>query len=394
MHPLAARLAAALALAIAVALAPATAGDAQAKRLTHAATGFSASAPADFAVHFQRRGGSYVIASRRRGVALTYQRVRTSRSPLAAGELLTRLADTEATSRRAGEDVFRAVLGTDQVLRVRRSGRRTLTVVRFSLEAWSSRRALLTRIRRSIRGGRAASLPAGPSQAPQSPDSGSGGRVLFRGDFESSTFAGWYVQSLRSRARVFAGGAAASGHAARFEVHDGDEEPDTGSERSEISLSGPDFREGQELYFRDMIRIPRGSSIGGSWQIINQLHEHDWGGSPGIAVFLEPGPSIAIGAGDGSPTFLERAALDFDRWHDLVYRVKLSRDPGTGFVEVWLDGVPLELANGRQRIYGQTIQAERAYLKAGIYRGRSHDGTSVVEHDNIVVGTTLAAVAD
>jgi hypothetical protein len=169
-------------------------------------------------------------------------------------------------------------------------------------------------------------------------------------------------------------------------------EPDTGSERSEISLSGQDLHENQDLYVRDALRIPRGSAIGDSWLIVNQLHESDWGGSPGIAVFVDAGPSIEIGSGDGSRRFLERTPLQYDRWHDLVYRVNLSRDPAAGFVEAWLDGAPLTLANGQTRMYGKTIQAARAYLKAGIYRGRSHGGTTVVEHDEIAIGTTLDAV--
>ena len=62
-----------------------------------------------------------------------------------------------------------------------------------------------------------------------------------------------------------------------------------------------------------------------------------------------------------------------------------------GFVEVWLDGAQLTLANGEKRIYGKTIQAARAYLKAGIYRGGSNDGHTIVEHDDIAVATTFDA---
>jgi len=72
--------------------------------------------------------------------------------------------------------------------------------------------------------------------------------------------------------------------------------------------------------------------------------------------------------------------------------VNLSQNPSTGFVEVWLDGAQQILANGQTRMYGETIQAAQAYLKAGIYRSKSSTGTSIVEHDAIVVGTSLAAV--
>lgn len=213
--------------------------------------------------------------------------------------------------------------------------------------------------------------------------------ILFRGDFESG-FSGWHVQSISSRANLLSSGAFQGSGAARFEVQTGDVEPETGSPRSEVS--GPTFNEGQDLYFRDAIRIPGASSYDGPWQIIQQLHEEDWDGSPGIAVFLDEDDALRIGSGDGDITFWESKGLSRDRWHDLVYRVYLSQDEGSGFVEVWLNGVQQRLENGATRAYGRTIQTPQTYLKAGIYRSRSSSGTSLVEHDAIVVGTSLAAV--
>ena len=216
-----------------------------------------------------------------------------------------------------------------------------------------------------------------------------GDSSLFRGDFEAG-FNDWYVQSIPSRATLFSAGVFQGSNAARFEVRDGDIEPDTGSERSEVS--GPTFDEGQDIYVRDAIRVPGATSFQGSWQIIQQLHETDWGGSPGIAVFLSSSRVLQLGAGAGSPTHWRSDQLQADRWYDLVYRIKLSRDPGVGFVEVWLDGVQQTLLNGQIRSYGQTIQTAHTYLKAGIYRARSSTGTSLVEHDNIVIGTSLGTV--
>jgi Polysaccharide lyase len=203
-------------------------------------------------------------------------------------------------------------------------------------------------------------------------------------------FNGWYVQSLDGRATTSASDPFEGSGAARFEVRDGDVEPDTGSERSEVS--GPTFNEGEDLYIRDAIRIPSTNTYSVPWQIVQQLHEEDWGGSPGIAVFLEAGPILRIGGGDGSPRFWQSGVLEMDSWHDLIYRVMLSRDPNVGFVEVWLDGVQQTLLNGQLRAYGETIQAPQTYLKAGIYRSKSSTGTSIVEHDSIVIGTSLAAV--
>jgi polysaccharide lyase-like protein len=214
--------------------------------------------------------------------------------------------------------------------------------------------------------------------------------ILFRGDFDAG-FDRWHVQSLSYRASLLSSGALQGSQAARFEVQSGDVEPETGSQRSEVS--GPTFDEGQDLYIRDAIRLPSSNTYSAPWQILQQLHEEDWGGSPGMAVMLDNNRSLSLGAGDSSNTFWESAPLAADRWYDLIYRVNLSQDPGVGFVEVWLDGAQQSLENGQKRLYGQTIQAAQTYLKAGIYRSKSSSGTSVVEHDAILVGTSYAAVA-
>ncbi|MBS1863412.1 MAG: heparin lyase I family protein [Actinobacteria bacterium] len=228
------------------------------------------------------------------------------------------------------------------------------------------------------------SEPVAPLPAP-APE----GKVIFEGLFDGS-FSGWYVQSLSYRATINSAHPYEGSAAGRFEVQPGDVEPDTGSQRSEVT--GPTFHEGEDIYVRDDIRVPVGYTFQGPWQLIDQLHEKPWSGSPGIATFLDSNRSISFGAGDGSPTYWRGPQLEQERWYDLVYRVNLERNPSEGFVELWLDGVQQTLLNGQIRMYGETIQTAETYLKAGIYRSISSTGVSIVEHDNIVVGTSLAAV--
>jgi hypothetical protein len=258
--------------------------------------------------------------------------------------------------------------------------RTALGVARVVLKRDKARRARASRRHRQSTEGTRFTASASPAENPE---------VLFRGDFDSG-FGNWHVQSLPDRISLFSSGAFQGSQAARFEVQSGDVEPDTGSQRSEVS--GPTFKEGEDLYIRDAIRVPSGNTFSAPWQIIQQLHEGDWNGSPGLAVFLDNGHALELGAGDGSPTFWRGPTLRSDRWYDLVYRVELSQDSSTGFVEVWLDGAQQSLANGQARIYGQTMQTPETYLKAGIYRSKSSTGTSVVEHDAIVVGTSYSAV--
>ena len=244
----------------------------------------------------------------------------------------------------------------------------------------------LARIRRRSAHRRAAAIKDGvavTSKVAENPE------VLFRGDFDEG-FKAWHLQSLSERASLVSAGAFQGADAARFEVRDGDVEPETGSQRSEVS--GPTFDEGEDLYIRDAIRVPSGNTYDGPWQIIQQLHEEDWDGSPGVAVFLDSERTLTLGPGDSSRTFWHSTPLQSNRWYDLVYRVNLSQSSSAGFVEVWFDGAQQSLANGQTRIYGQTMQTAETYLKAGIYRSKSSSGTSIVEHDAIVVGTSYDAV--
>jgi hypothetical protein len=232
-----------------------------------------------------------------------------------------------------------------------------------------------------------APAPEEPAPAPAPEEQTSS--LLFSSGFDGS-FKGWYLQCLSGRSAIVSGSAFQGSANARFEVREGDVEPDTGSNRCEVS--GPTYDEGEDIYVRDAIRIPSAATYNGSWQIIQQLHETEWGGSPGIAVFLNAEHALTIGAGDGSPTFWKSTKLQTNHWYELIYRVNLSQSSSSGFVEVWLDGSQQKLLNGTTRSYGQTIQTKHTYLKAGIYRGKSSTGVSMIEHDGIAIGTSLSSV--
>jgi len=228
--------------------------------------------------------------------------------------------------------------------------------------------------------------PVPPATTPQEPP----GQLLFGSNFDSG-FGPWIdVQALPTRATISTAHPFAGSGAGRFEVQPGDIEPGTGDQRSEVS--GPEFNDGENIYVRDEIRVPVGYTFQGPWQLINQLHEEDWSGSPGIATFLDSNRRIRFGAGDGFPSYWQGPQLEPERWYELVYRVNLSQDPSQGFVEVWFDGVQQVLSNGSTRMYGETIQTSQTYIKAGIYRSKESTGVTVIEHDNIAVGTGRGAV--
>jgi Polysaccharide lyase len=231
--------------------------------------------------------------------------------------------------------------------------------------------------------------PAAPAPVGSPAPAPGNGSIIWNNNFEGG-WNGSYVQSLVGRATISTAHPYEGSGAARFEVRPGDVEPDTGSERSEVV--GPTFNEGQEIYIRDAIRLPASYTYQGSWELINQLHEAYWGGPPGVATMLDSNRRIDLQPGSGDFVFWRGPQLELERWYDLVYRIKLSQDPSQGFVEVWLDGVHQTMANGQTQMFQQTMQAAQTYFKAGIYRCGGSTGISVIEDDDIVIGTSLEAV--
>jgi len=209
------------------------------------------------------------------------------------------------------------------------------------------------------------------------------GKVVFASEFETQGFPEWYVQALPNRARIVHGSPYEGRANARFEVRPGDVEPDTGSQRAEVS--GPTFHEGEDLYVRTAFRVPPGNTFRGPWQLIQQFHDESDSGSPGTAVFLTSDQRVRVGAGDSSQIDWTSKPLQTNRWYELVYRVNFSRDPSVGFVEVWFDGSRQRLGNGRYRDYGATMHLSEAYLKTGIYRSQYSTGVSLIEDDSVVV---------
>ena len=93
--------------------------------------------------------------------------------------------------------------------------------------------------------------------------------TLDRGDFETADLSQWRErQCLPERVSVGSGRPDAfdGSHRARLEVRDGDEEPQTGSERCE--LVGPSLPHDEERWYRQAIYIPSSADppdIGPIW---------------------------------------------------------------------------------------------------------------------------------
>ncbi len=209
--------------------------------------------------------------------------------------------------------------------------------------------------------------------------------MLFDSDF--SSFAGWYVQAIKTpepRATIVNG-------AGRFEVRPGDVEPDTGSQRAEVTLANPKFYEGAEVWVYDKVRWSTADTANPGWEVVDQFHDGSAisgdpsaNGSPPIAL-MRYGQQIRICNGKGSPVYWTGPTVERGRWYELVYRIKFSKTAGE--VEAFWNGVPVA------HFKGQTMNSEYTYMKAGVYRAKETlTGVSVVEHDEIGVATSLGAL--
>lgn len=192
------------------------------------------------------------------------------------------------------------------------------------------------------------------------------------------------MQALPGRVTVVDDPVAEGGHAGRFEVRGGDEEPETGDARAEV-VSGEEFEEGDVRYFRMLSRVE--SWDYGDWGIVWQIHD-DSEGTPPLSLQLEEDgstPMLWLGPGDGDDVYWE-APLPVGEWFEVAIRVVFARQ---GSVEVWLNGEPqtmLDADRGTAFDPTDTLGAAPSYDKLGIYRSPDTTETAVVYHDGYWIG--------
>jgi hypothetical protein len=210
---------------------------------------------------------------------------------------------------------------------------------------------------------------------------------FFAADFESGDLSQWgYVQALPDRAAVVDDPVAQGAYAGRFEVEEGDEEPDTGSQRAEVR-SGLEYEEGDVRYFRVLSRVE--SWDYDHWGIVWQIHDQSVD-SPPLSLQLRDegsGPTLWLGHGDGESEYWEAPLPGEDEWFEVVVRAEIGDE---GSVRVWLDGEEQTMLNGDDSVDGiDTLGDGPGYDKLGIYRSSEASDTAVVYHDDYRVTDEL-----
>jgi hypothetical protein len=244
------------------------------------------------------------------------------------------------------------------------------------------------------------------------------GEIIFSGDFETGDLSQWaYVErcatdriTIYSTANMPAGAPAPrqGQYAARFHVLDTDVSPCTSTENPRAEVETPEtlFKPGDDrweawsMYLPATLPAPLRNQ---GWFVFQEDYGAPWDGSPSIGWNLDlvNNPKrFRIDRGDqyghdqpGTSTMILGHWVDF-----LVHKKFANTANGGGFVEVWIDGMPMTFnASGCTnctRLMMQTMHTTQKsvgfYLST--YRERGFFSSFDVYYDAVRIGTTRAAV--
>ncbi len=203
---------------------------------------------------------------------------------------------------------------------------------------------------------------------------------FFNGNFETGDLSQWaYVQAIPGRVTAVKSPVSQGTYAGRFEVKEGDKEPDTGSQRAEV-WSGEEFEGSDIRYFRILSRVD--SWDFGHWGMIWKALDQS-GGSPPLSLQIYANgstPMLWLGHGSGSADYWEAPLPELGNWFEVVIRVEFG---AKGSLKVWLNGEPQEMLN-EELTFDEidTLGKAPSEDKLGLYRSSSSEGTAVVYHDD------------
>jgi hypothetical protein len=166
----------------------------------------------------------------------------------------------------------------------------------------------------------------------------------------------------------------------------------SGGKRSELLPKVPEFQNGTTMFFGYNGVLADDFPVDAdAFQIIMQWHQAGDEGSPPVALHVRQG-QIILSGGDNQ----EHANYDVPvgparpgQQLNLVVRIAFSDNPQQGSLDVWSGGQHVVTDYHPE---SGTAYDQYNYLKVGMYRDPSLDGTARVTMNNVVVGTDLASV--
>ncbi len=258
-------------------------------------------------------------------------------------------------------------------------------------------RAPLTAAQVAAHHGRGRGSTAVPQPAPAP-----AGSPLWDGDFDHDGFGPYDLvqEAAEDRVTLVTAPVLRGGFAAKLTTYDGDT---LGGSNPRAQLnSAPQHFPGQERYVGWSTFFPADfPTIAGAdaFFVFFQFHGAPYSGSPPLGWGFAP---------DGRIELRRNQQYGYDRvwsmpmvkgrWVSFVAHVNWSKDQRAGFVELWVDGVRQTFpANGRQRLYSQTVMSDQDegvktiptnYRRKGII-----PGPVTLYHDEVKVGSSYGDVA-
>ena len=220
--------------------------------------------------------------------------------------------------------------------------------------------------------------------------------MQFRGDFDTGNTSQWDLETASNYSLRVADGGAGHRTAGRFEVRDGDNPVDSG-ERSEAKPpDSTDVSDGDERWYSFSMMFDKSFPVPADgwcdpmqWHPANSDHSAAEG-SPALNLQCGNDGDDKLYLQVGDKELMPIGSLDRGVWHRYLLHVKFSNDPGTAFEEVHRDG---QLVLPRTSPKSANMNSPKAYLKIGMYRKGTNDGSMVVWHDDMAVYTSAPTLS-
>jgi hypothetical protein len=200
--------------------------------------------------------------------------------------------------------------------------------------------------------------------------------------------------------------------AAKLELWDSDKNcggSSSTSIRTQV-MSPMVMKNGAEYWVTESVYFPTDFPVVQDyWFMFTELYNPLGGGIPAVAFYVNKSGTVLRFAGDyDAATKGTRPLAEFPinkgRWHDFTLHIKVSTNPGVGFLELWHNGQNVQLkgatlVNSAWRVVGQTMLTNHATSGMGLfpnnYRSTSYTtstGKTIVYFDRLRIGTTRNAV--
>ena len=216
------------------------------------------------------------------------------------------------------------------------------------------------------------------------------GRLIKAASFEGTTSEVNLQQATSGRIAPVQSPAVEGRYSLHFQVRNGDRwNGDSGKNRSEALIEadrGYDPHEGDDYWHRWWFRVPASTPMPTNDHDnlhITQTKSND--NREYMAGFtFRAGRGLTFVNSGGTLWELPISQFQRDRWYKVLWHSHLSTNPSKGYDELWVDDQKV----GMQ--YAKTLAQSGNYMKFGLYRLDSGQGTADIYYDGLRIATSRA----